>query len=115
MLEYSKALTLAVIFMLLAGALYLLAPVLSGFTSEGLSLIPFGIIFLALGYLLNRKYRWLAWITFFVALSGGIIAIDAALGMPDIPGWLYGLIALVDWIAALMLFGFLWHAKPATD
>ena len=113
MLEYSKSLALAMIFMLLAGALYFLALVLTGFTFEGLSLIPFGITFLALGYLLSRKFRWLAWITFFVALFGGIVAIGAAMGMPDVLAWLYGFIAIVDWVAALMLFGFLWRAKPA--
>ncbi len=115
MFRYSKTLGLAALFVLVSAALHILAPLVGGFGWEAIQLVPIGLVYLAIGYYLGRNLRWLAWITFFVMLSGGIFALSGAMGMSDIPGWWYGLIVIADWFAAVMLFGFLWNPKPVAQ
>ncbi len=112
MFRYSKTPGLAALFVLVSAALHILAPLVGSFGWEAIQLVPIGLAYVAIGYYLGRNLRWLAWITFFIMLFGGIVALGGAMGMSGVPGWWYALIVIANWLAAAMLFGFLWHSKP---
>ena len=108
-----KSLSFAVIFVLVSAALHVIAPLLSGFSSEGLFLVPFGLLYGLIAMGLMRNMRWLAWVTFFILMFGGIFAMASAMSAITVPSWIYSFIAAADWAGAACLFGYLWNPKPA--
>ncbi len=111
MIEKANTLRLAAVFVFLSAALHIGAPVVGGFTSQALMLIPYGILFALIGLGLLRGMRWLAWITFFGTLIGGIAALNGMMGLSAVPGWWYALIMTTDWLAAAILLIHLWRPK----
>ena len=109
----TKTLGLTALLLGLSGLLHIVAPFVSGFSSEGLTLVPFGLAWLLIALGLLRGMRWLAWVAFFAAISLGIVAMSSAFGFSDVPGWLYGTIAVADGLAAVTLFGHLWFPRES--
>jgi len=66
-----------------------------------------GLVYLAFAYGLNKQYRWLAYLCFIVMLMGSIVALAASF-----ESWAFGLIALADVSAAVLLFLALWQNRP---
>lgn len=113
MFRHSTAYGLAALFVFISAVLHLIAPFVSGFSAAGWQLVPFGIVYVAIGYGLMRGMRWLAWLTLFVMMAGGIAALGAYFGVSAVPAWLYLLIVVADWLAAACLFAILWMPKRA--
>ena len=67
----TKTLGLSILFLGISGILHLIAPVLSGFSQEGLMLAPFGVLWLLIAAGLRRNaFLTPLWI---VIVQGGII------------------------------------------
>lgn len=112
MFEYSKSLGIAAIITALSAILHFLAPLVSGFSSEGLMLVPFGIAYAVIAYFVAPNRRWLAWISFLILMFTGIAALSGFMGTSDVPSWNYFLILMANWSAATLLFIYLWLDKP---
>ena len=112
MFTLSKPLGLAATLIFISAILHLIAPLLSGFSSQSLMLVPFGIAYAVIAYFLPPNRRWLAWIAFFVVLFFGIAALSGAMGISSVPSWLNWGIFIADWAAAASLLVYLWRNKP---
>lgn len=113
MFSASKPLGLAAVLIAASAALHILTPLMGGLGSETLMLVPIGLLYAAIAYLLPPNRRWLAWIAFFIMLTGGIVSLAVTAGTGALPqGWRV-LIMIADWGAAAMLFAYLWRPKPA--
>ena len=112
MFENSKSLGIAALFVIVSGVLHLPAPVILGVSPYALGLMVIGLIYIGIGWALPANRRWLAWITFFVVMFGGIVAMASAMGSLGVTAMWWALIFIVDWLAALMLFIYLWKSKP---
>ncbi len=99
-------------FILVSALLNIFAFVAGGFTSDALMLLPVGFFYIAVGYGLLRGWRWLAYVTFFLVMIGGILALAAIWSASAVPGWWYALIVVSDWLSAAALFPALWRAAP---
>ncbi|MGR3343828.1 MAG: hypothetical protein ACU0DI_11480 [Paracoccaceae bacterium] len=100
------------LFILISALLNIFAFVVGGFTSNALMLLPVGFFYTAIGYGLLRGWRWLAYVTFFLVMIGGILALAAIWSASTVPGWWYALIVGSDWLSAAALFPALWRAAP---
>lgn len=112
MFATSKPLGLAALFVYASAALHLPAPLIGGVSGFSLMLLLVGILYVAIAWLLPGNRRWLAWLTFFLMLAGGIAASVYAMVDVLLPGWWWSLIMVADWAAAAMLFAYLWFPKP---
>lgn len=113
MFDVSRLLGLAALFVLASAILHILIPFFAGFATGSLPFLAIGVAYAVIAYGLTRNTRWLAWLTFFVMLAGGIAALVLSMGVTAAPSWLYTLIMLADWAAALMLFVYLWYPKAS--
>lgn len=99
-----------IFFLLISAALHLLAFIVGGFSSDALTLFPFGILFIGLAMGLARGWRWLAHLVFLGLIIGGIIAITFVWSPSTVPSWWYTAIIIADWLAAAALFAALWRS-----
>lgn len=97
------------ILVLISAALNVLGYLLSGFSGGALSMIPIAVIAAAIGWALLRGWKWLAWIAFFGALAGAIIAYASTGGTSPALDWILWLIMLADLTAAGALFLHIWR------
>ena len=98
--------------MYLSGLAHLIAPLVSGTTSGALGLVPVGVLWIVLGWILvSRGWRWLAWVAFFLALAGAIAALGIATGGADVAAWLAWAVVAFDAGAAAALFVVLWRDR----
>lgn len=98
----------------ISGLLHILAVIIGAFSAEAILLVPVGLLYLAFCYGLLRGWRWLAHVVFIVMLIGIVAALSSAFGPSSIPGWWWLSIVLVDFCAAVALFGALWRAPQST-
>ena len=99
--------------MYLSALLHFAAPVVAGFSQAALGLLPFGVVWAVIGWLLvTRGWRFLAWVAFFLALLGVIAGLAGAAGVPV---WVTNGIALADGLAAACLFVVLWRSPVAAE
>lgn len=112
MFNQSRVLGLAILLLYASAALHVLAPLVGGLSSEALVLVPIGALYFAVCIGLGRGWRWLAWLTYFAMLIGGIGALSYALSPTLVPDWWYHMIAIADFLCALMLFLHLWKSRP---
>ena len=77
-------------------------------------LVPAGFVYLLLAWGLWQQSRWIAWVQFFVALIGGLIAFafKPMLALPDI--WVWAIIVLDVDVAILMLL-ILWPSRKRSS
>lgn len=113
MIDVNGPYRIGAIFFLVSAVLHILAFLAGGFTAEALRLIPIGIVYVGIAYLLFSGSRLMAYIAFVVALVGGIIALFFSFNVIGIPGWWWNLITIADWIAAGGLFMALWRSSTA--
>lgn len=113
MFKHSIPLGLAALFLWLSAILHLATSAVGGFASEALTLIGTGVILALIAFFLPSNRRWLAWLTFFITLFGGIAALSSAMAPGTLPALWHWLILAANWLSALMLFGYLWSPKPA--
>ena len=100
------------LFVALSAALHLIAPVISLGARDGLMLLPFGIVYLALAWGLMRGWRWLAYVTFLIMLIGISATMTGIWAISPVPPWIYIAIALANACAAVALFVALWRPRP---
>ena len=99
--------------MYLSALLHFLAPMASGFTFASVVLVPIGLVWTVIGWLLmTRGWRGLAWIGFFLALIGMVAGL---IGVAGVAAWVMTGIALADLAAAVCLFVVLWRDRPEID
>lgn len=103
------------IFIAISAVQHVLAFVVAGFSAIAMQLIPVGIVYLILAYGLLRGWRWMAYITFVVALIGSIVALGSVWSIGPVPGWWWALIVIADVAAVLGLFAALWRPAPSTS
>jgi len=103
-----KLLKLAAIMIGLSAILHLIGSVMSGFSAEGLNLLPFALIYGVLAWLVWKNKRWATWLAFLFTLFFGIFGLAGYLSPDTIPAWVSLGIWITDWIAAICLFFVLW-------
>ena len=113
MFKHSMTLGLATLFLWVSAVLHMATPAMGGFGSQALTLVGIGVLFAVIALLLPGNRRWLAWLTFFMTLFGGIAALSSAIAPDTLPALWHWLILAANWLSALMLFGYLWNPKPA--
>ncbi|WP_420860539.1 hypothetical protein [Algirhabdus cladophorae] len=96
------------VLMLINAGLHILAPLVSGFGSDALMLIPVGVLYGLFGWGLMRGWRWLAYIVFLICLIGGVYAYMIA-SATSVPAWWMGLIVAADVLVIVTLFLLLWR------
>ena len=97
--------------LMLSGAMHLIAFALGGFSYGVLGLAPVGILFIALGYALQRtEWRWLGYIVYLGVGIGASFVMREIFISTGTPNWWYILMLLVDAAAVAALFLFLWRA-----
>lgn len=110
----STTLQFAALFLFASAFLHMVVPLLAGFNVETLVFATAGLVLIVIGLGLLKNMRWLAWLTFFAALIGGIVSLNGAMTPTVIPNWVYASIMTADWLCAAMLFFHLWKARSAT-
>ena len=98
--------------MALSGLLHIFAFVVAGFTAFSGLMLGIGIAYCLAAIGLRRQWRWLAWLAFLVMLAGAVGAYVIS-GDAGLKGWWFLAIAIVDAVAAAILFGALWKSRPA--
>ena len=102
------------LFLLISAILHLIAPIVSGFSGDGLMLAAVGVFYLVATWGLLRGMRWLAYVMFIVLMVGSIAALTGIWALGPVPGWVYAGIVIANWIAVVMLFIALWRPAPKT-
>ena len=92
---------------------HLVAPFVSGFSSESLILLPVFVLYALLAWFVWRGKRWAAWLSFFFMLFGGIAGMTGFMSPDTMPVWVSLGIWGADWLAAICLFIVLWRDRPA--
>ena len=102
--------------LMLSGAMHIIAFVIGGFAYGAGGLAPVGLLFIALGYALQRtEWRWLGYVTYLGVGIGVSIVMRQVFVSTTAPAWWYVLILAVDVAAVVALFWFLWRSpKPAS-
>ena len=108
----SRIMQVAAGFIGLSAVLHIVAPVLSGFSSESLLLLPFALVYGFLAWQIWGGKRWAAWLGFSLMLFGGIAGMAGYLSPDTIPGWVSLLIWATAWLAVICLFIVLWRDRP---
>ena len=101
-------------FTALSAGLHVLAPIISGFSGDAVPLLIAGVVYAAFAYGLYQGRRWLAYVVFLVLLMGTSVAVSGIWASGDVPGWLFGGIAVANLLAVAALFGALWKSAPQT-
>lgn len=104
----------AIMFLAISVVLHVLAPFVSGFDRDGVMLAMVLPIFLGMIWGLAQGWRLFAYLCFFIAAVGGIIALSFIWSTNSVPAWIYIGILAADWMAAAALFVALWR-KPAVS
>ena len=102
-----KLMSLAGIAIAISGVLHWLAIFAGPAGLSTLALLVIGLVYLVFAYGLNKQQRWLAYLCFIVMLMGSVVALAASF-----ESWAFGLIALADVSAAVLLFLALWQNRP---
>ena len=105
----------SILFLAISAALHVLAPFVSGFDRDGVILAMTLPIFLAMIWGLARGWRWFAYLCFFIAAIGGIVALSFIWSINPVPARVYIGILATDWIAAAGLFIALWRGPVISD
>lgn len=105
----------AILCLALSAGLHVLAAVLSGFHQDGILLAATLPVFLGMIWGLARGWRWFAYVCFFIAAIGGIVALSFIWSPNPVPSWCYVGILIADWLAAAALFLGLWRAPHRVD
>ena len=105
----------AILFLAISAALHVLAPFVSGFDQDGVILAMTLPIFLGMIWGLAQGWRLFAYICFFIAGVGGIVALSFVWSTNPVPAWIYIGILVADWIAAAALFVALWRKPVLSD
>jgi len=100
------------LFVLISAALHFLAPTISQLSSDGMLLLPFGILYGAMAWGLMRNWRWLAYVSFLTMLIGTSAALTGIWAASPVPSWVYLGIVIANFLAALSLFVALWRPRP---
>lgn len=102
--------------MYLSGMAHFIAPFVSDFSLWSLLLVPAGVFWFVVGYLLiHWRSRLLAGLLFAFALAGAIAGFDMALGHWLVAPWIGWLICFSDLGAGLFLFATLWSDRTAVQ
>jgi len=94
-----------------SGILHILAPILDSFSSDSLMLAVVGIVYVAIAFVLDRGWRWFAYIAFLISLFGIVAATYGIYAENGGPGWLFLLILIANILAMASLFIALWRPK----
>ena len=100
------------VFVLASAVAQVGSPLFGGIGPESTGLLVSGMVSAVVAFLLARKRRWLAWLAFYFTLIASCVALGRMLGITDVPSWLYGSIVSANWLAAAMLFVYLWKPDP---
>ena len=94
-----------------AGFMHVVAFVLGGFSYGGQGLAPDGVLFIVVGYLLQREWRWLAYLTYIGVGIGVSFVIRDVFVAHSVPTWWTQSILVADAAVVVLLFLVLWK-KP---
>ena len=92
-----------------SATLHLVGAVTSGFTVEGLILLPVVTLYIVFAYFLRRSVRWLAYFVFLCMWIGAIGSWIASGSAVSVPVWIYYGISVCDGLAAVSLLLALWR------
>ena len=104
--------------LILSGIMHVISFVIGGFSynANGGGLAPVGLLFIALGYALQRtEWRWLGYVTYLGVGIGVSLVMRQVFVSTTAPAWWYVLILAVDVAAVVALFWFLWRSPKQAD
>lgn len=96
----------------LSGLLHLPVFAVDGMTGFAGAMAVIGLVYIAIAAGLRRGWRWLSWIAFLAMAFGAVAAYIAAGTDASLHRWLFLAIAIIDLLAAIILFGALWRSRP---
>lgn len=99
----------------IAGLFCLCAGIINAVSGDGIFYLLFAVVSFALGYGLLLGWRWLAHLTFLVAMIAGIVAMGDIWHARPLSGWLSVGVVVSCWLAAAALFLALWAPKPSAQ
>jgi uncharacterized membrane protein HdeD (DUF308 family) len=103
---------LAGLFVILSGVLHIPMFITGGFTSKTIQMAVVGVILILLGLGLRKQKRILAYLAYVLMLLGVVAALTGLNAGPVPNVWWY-IIAFVDAIAAITLFGIIWVGRKS--
>ena len=112
MIDFRGPYRLGAFFIAISAILHILAIFVGGVSSFTLGLVVIGIVYLGFAYGLLSGWRWMAYLTFLIALIGSIVAFGSSFGAGPVPGWWWTLIVIADVGAVITLFAALWRGAP---
>ncbi len=94
-----------------SGIVHLVAPLVSGLTTDATLLLVAGIVYLLAAFGLSRRLRWLALLVFPVLLFATLFDFAWSFNGTTVPAWIYAAIAASNTLALIVLFILLWRPK----
>ncbi|KMW58803.1 hypothetical protein AIOL_003783 [Candidatus Rhodobacter oscarellae] len=97
--------------LMLSGLMHLVAFAWSGLSYGVYGFLPVGVALVVIGYALQRtEWRWLAWIAYLVIGIAVSFVIRDFYVTSGAPSWWFSAMLVVDALAVLVLFMFLWRS-----
>ena len=110
-MRFDNPFHIAAVLLGVSAALCLAGLALSGFASEGLSLLMAVLVFGLFIWGLARGWRWFAYLAFFFSAIAGIGALSQVWSVNDVPSWIYVGILVASWLASALIFAGLWRSQ----
>lgn len=95
----------------ISAALHFAAPLVSQFSTDSLTLAPFGIVWALFALGLRNNYRWLLWLAFLAALVGLNVALIGYYAGMTVAPWVLLSVVVADSVVGICLFLLLWRTK----
>jgi len=97
-------------FVMLSGLLHLPLGLLEGWTPRTKVFLVYGLVFLVMGLVLRKRYRWLAYVAYVLLLIGMLVTL-VSMGTSNLGIWYWMIIMALQAIAVYKLFRILWAPK----
>lgn len=101
---------MAGLFLIISGILHLPMFLVGGINGKTITMLVFGLVWIALGIGLRRQIKILPYIVYPLMLFG-VVASMTGLNAGPVPNWWWWLIFFADLLAAIFLFRLIW-SKP---
>ncbi|WP_136660117.1 hypothetical protein [Nitratireductor sp. XY-223] len=110
MQAFPGGLRLAGRLLIITGILHCLAWIVSGWSGDTMRLIPFGLVYIALGAGLFYRIRTIRYLAFIVTLVG-IVAAYISLGSAAVAVWLVWVFIAIDLVVLAILIASIWRGR----
>ena len=110
MQAFPGGLRLAGRLLIITGILHCLAWIVSGWSSDTMRLIPYGLVYIALGAGFFYRIRTIRYLAFIVTLVG-VVAAYISLGSAAVAVWLVWVFIAIDLVVLAILIASIWRGR----